>query len=229
MATAYVTHPRYIEHDLPGHPECAGRIEAIWQELDAAGLSGRMSSVLAQPASMDLILSAHTPHYLDTLQWVTQSHQATVLLNPDTYFCPASLEIARLAAGGVVLAVDQVLSGQVANALAVIRPPGHHAVPGNAMGFCLLGNVALAAKHAQQQHQLERILIVDFDVHHGNGTQEMLYDDPRALFVSTHQYPFYPGAGAVQETSSGEGRGFTVNIPLSAGHGDTNYAAVYET
>ncbi|MAS34605.1 MAG: histone deacetylase [Anaerolineaceae bacterium] len=228
MTTAYITHPRYADHTYAGHPEHAGRIQAVWQELDSAGLTARMKAVTPQPADQDLILTVHTRHYLDKLQWVTQSHPETVLLNPDTYFGPHSLDIARLAVGGVVTAVNEVLSNRADNALAVVRPPGHHALADNAMGFCLFGNVAIAAKYAQQAHHLERVMIVDFDVHHGNGTQDMLYDDPKALFVSTHQSPFYPGTGSLQETGRGTGTGFTVNIPLRAGHGDTSYNSIYE-
>ena len=118
-------------------------------------------------------------------------------------------------------------SGRADNALAVVRPPGHHAIHDNAMGFCIFGNVALAARYACETHNLERIMIVDYDVHHGNGTQALLYDDPRTLFVSTHQYPFYPGTGGMRETGIQAGKGYTVNIPLSAGHGDENYAAIF--
>ena len=228
MVTAYVTHPRFIEHTLPGHPEHAGRIQAIWKQIDAAQLSDRMQKITPQPVTRDLILSVHTQDYLDQLIWVSSNHAEMVLLNPDTYFGPTSLEIARLAAGGVVGAVDEVLSGRAANALAVVRPPGHHAVPDNAMGFCLLGNVAVASQFARREYDLERIMIVDFDVHHGNGTQDMLYDDPHTLFISTHQSPFYPGTGGIKETGTGAGQGYTVNIPLRSGHGDSSYAAIYE-
>lgn len=228
VTTACITHPRYVEHTLPGHPEHAGRIQAVWRELENAGLSDRMRSITPEPITDDLVLAVHTQHYFDSLKWIATHHQEIMLLNPDTYFGPTSLEVARLAAGGVVRAVDEVLSSRVSNAMAAVRPPGHHAVPDNAMGFCLLGNVAIAIRYAQRQHHLDRLMIVDYDVHHGNGTQDMLYDDPHALFVSTHQYPFYPGTGAIDETGTGEGRGYTVNIPLNAGHGDRNYAAIYE-
>lgn len=228
MTTAYVTHPRFVEHTLAGHPEFAGRVQAVWRELDSAGLASRMSALVPQFIHTDLLLNVHSRHYLDTLQWITEAHQEMLLLEPSTYFGPASLEIARLAAGGVVQAVDAVLSGRAKNALAVVRPPGHHAVPDQAMGFCIFGNVAIAARYAQQAYQLERILIVDFDVHHGNGTQDMLYDDPKALFISTHQYPFYPGTGALHETGTGAGKGYTINIPLQAGHGDHNYATIFQ-
>lgn len=228
MTTAYVTHPRFIEHTLPGHPEFAGRMEAIWRELDSAGLTQRMTATLPQPIDMDLLLNVHSRHYLDTLQWITESHRGMLMLEPSTYFGPDSLEIARLSADGAVKAADEVLSGRAKNALAVIRPPGHHAVQDQAMGFCIFGNVAIAAKHAQQAYRLERILIVDFDVHHGNGTQDMLYDDPKALFISTHQYPFYPGTGALHDIGAGSGKGYTINLPLQAGHGDDSYAAIFE-
>ena len=229
VTTAYITHQRYVEHTLSGHPEHAGRIQAIWQQLTEARLIDRMQSFTPEPISDDLVLAVHSKRYLENLKWVAASHQEMVLLNPDTYFGPTSLEVARLSAGGVVRAVDIVLSGAASNALAVLRPPGHHAVSDQAMGFCLLGNVAIATRFAQRRHQLERVMIVDYDVHHGNGTQDLLYDDPHSLFISTHQYPFYPGTGAIHETGTGEGQGYTVNIPLSAGHGDKSYAKIYET
>jgi acetoin utilization deacetylase AcuC-like enzyme len=216
-----------MDHTLPGHPEHAGRIKAVWDELDSTGLSARMRTITSAAADDDLILKLHTAHYLDTLKWVTSAHQEVVLLNPDTYFGPASLETARLAVGGVVQAVDEVISGRAMNALAVVRPPGHHAVRDSAMGFCIFGNVALAARFACETHGLERIMIVDYDVHHGNGTQALLYDDPHTLFVSTHQSPFYPGSGDIRETGTRKGQGYTVNIPLSAGNGDTNYLAIF--
>ena len=133
---------------------------------------------------------------------------------------PTSLEIARLSAGGAVGAVDAVLSGAADNGLAAIRPPGHHAMPDHGMGFCLLGNIAIAARFAQQQYGLERVLIVDYDVHHGNGTEAMFYDDPSVLFISTHQYPLYPGTGAATDIGAGKGEGYTINVPLPPGCGD---------
>ena len=198
VTTVYSTHPRFIEHTLSGHPEFAGRIQAVWKELDSAGLLDRMQTLVPNPVADDVILKLHASEYLDTLKWVTGAHQDVVLLNPDTYFGPTSLHIARLAVGSVIQAVDEVASGRADNALAVVRPPGHHAIYDNAMGFCIFGNVALAARYACETHNLERIMIVDYDVHHGNGTQALLYDDPRTLFVSTHQYPFYPGTGGMR-------------------------------
>ncbi len=229
MTTAYITHPRYIEHHLAGHPEHAGRIRAVWAELDKAGLSTRMHKLEAPPIGDEWILSVHTAKYLALLHWIEQNPPKGVHhLDPDTYAGPTAFEIAKLSAGGVVQAVDEVLSGRANNALAAVRPPGHHAMPEHAMGFCLLGNVPIATRYAQKQFGIERVMIVDFDVHHGNGTEAMLYDDPTTLFISTHQYPFYPGTGALTDTGSGKGTGYTINVPLAAGHGDNSYAALYE-
>lgn len=227
MTTAYVTHPRYPEHDLPTHPEHAGRIQAIWRRLDEAGLTPRLLAVEATPIERELLLSVHTARYLDLLNTLG-SLDRTVRLDSDTYANPGSYEIARLSAGGGIQAVDAVARGAAANALAAIRPPGHHAMPDHAMGFCLLGNIALAARYAQQQYGLRRILIVDYDVHHGNGTEAMFYDDPSVLFISTHQQNLYPGTGAVADTGTGKGEGYTINVPLMGGFGDAAYAAIFE-
>lgn len=228
MSSVYVTHPRYPEHNLPGHPEHAGRIRAVWDQMDVAGLSTRMKKIEASLVNEDEILTVHTPGYLATLKWIDETKQERVHLDPDTYAGPTAYEIARLSAGGVVLAVDEVLSGYAKNGLAAVRPPGHHAMPGYAMGFCILGNVPIAVKHAQKAYGIERVMIVDYDVHHGNGTEAMFYEDDSVLFVSTHQAPFYPGTGALTDTGEGKGKGFTVNMPLAAGHGDASFAALYE-
>lgn len=228
MTSVYVTHPRYPEHNLPGHPEHAGRIKAIWAQMESTGLAKRMRQL--EPTAVDeaLIAAVHTPAYLELLRWIDETKQERVHLDADTYAGPTAYEVARLSAGGVVLAVDEVMSGRAKNALAAVRPPGHHAMPGHAMGFCLLGNVPIAARHAQKTYGIERVMIVDYDVHHGNGTEAMFYDDDSILFISSHQYPFYPGTGAVTDTGRGKGEGFTVNIPLTPGHGDTSFAALYE-
>jgi len=152
-----------------------------------------------------------------------------VMFDSDTYALPQSYEIAKLAAGGVLTAVDAVMTGEADNGLAAVRPPGHHATPERAMGFCLLSNIAIAARHAQDQYDIKRVMIVDFDVHHGNGTQDVFYEDGSVLFISTHQYPFYPGTGDLRETGIGAGKGTTINIPLGHGHGDTSYRQIYES
>jgi acetoin utilization deacetylase AcuC-like enzyme len=228
MSTVYVTHPRYPEHDLPGHPEHAGRIRAVWDQMKASGLLERMKNLEAQSVDESLILAVHTAKYRDLLRWIESTGQRSVHLDPDTYAGPTSYEIARLSAGGVVMAVDEVLSGRANNALAAVRPPGHHAMPGHAMGFCILGNVPIALRYAQKQYGVGKVMIVDYDVHHGNGTEAMFYDDDSVLFISTHQSPFYPSTGAVTDTGSGKGEGYTINIPMPGGQGDRNYAAVFE-
>jgi acetoin utilization deacetylase AcuC-like enzyme len=227
MTTIYATHPRYTEHDFPGHPENAERIRAVWQGLDDSGVAARMQRVQPQPVDTDRVLAVHTAEYLDVLRRVDAGDRTT-FLDPDTYAGPDALTIALLSAGGAVEAVDAVLGGSADNALAAIRPPGHHALAGRAMGFCLLGNIAIAVRHAQNRYGVERVLIVDYDVHHGNGTEAMFYDDPSVLYISTHQYPFYPATGAATDVGVGPGTGYTVNIPLPAGSGDATYATVFE-
>jgi acetoin utilization deacetylase AcuC-like enzyme len=224
--TVYATHPRYVEHDFPGHPESAQRIRAVWRGMDESGLPARMQFL--EPGALDTAsaLAVHTADYLALLARISALPHISHL-DPDTYAGPDALTIALLSAGGAVGAVDRVLAGTAANGLAVVRPPGHHAMADHGMGFCLLGNVAIAARHAQAQHGIERVLIVDYDVHHGNGTEAMFYDDPSVLYISTHQYPFYPGTGAATDVGVGRGAGFTVNVPLPAGSGDASYATVF--
>ncbi|MEP7292383.1 MAG: histone deacetylase [Chloroflexota bacterium] len=227
MTTLYATHPRYVEHDYPGHPEHAGRIRAVWQRLDESGLSARMQQVEAQPATDEQILTVHTKDYLELLKRLNLL-ETTKLLDINTYVGPHVLDIARLSAGGVVDAVDAVMRGAAENGLAAVRPPGHHAIADYGLGFCLLGNIAIGARYAQQHYGIERVLIVDYDVHHGNGTEAMFYDDPSVLFISTHQYPLYPGTGAVTDVGAGAGVGYTLNVPLPAFCGDANYARIFE-
>jgi acetoin utilization deacetylase AcuC-like enzyme len=150
------------------------------------------------------------------------------MLDPDTYACAKSYETAKLAAGGTLAAVDEVVGGKLDNAFALIRPPGHHAESNRAMGFCLFNNVAIAAGYALKKYKLKKALIIDWDLHHGNGTQHSFYDRADVLYFSTHQFPYYPGTGFVTETGSGEGKGFTVNVPLSTGPGDAEYMEIFK-
>lgn len=226
MATAYITDTRYAAHTLHGHPEHAGRLQAIQDLLEQRGITQDMLRLTPVPVTDAQILAVHQPEYLDLLRWTAT--QSGIQLGPDTYVLPESFEIARLSAGALVRGVDAVLSGEAVNALCCSRPPGHHATPEMAMGFCLLGNVAIGAQHARQQYGLQRVMIMDIDVHHGNGTQDTFYADPNVLFISTHQYPWYPGTGAVTDIGPAAARGYTVNIPLSAGVGDAGYRKVYE-
>lgn len=225
--TAYVTHPDYRRHTLDHHPEHAGRIERIWQVIDQSGIAGRLRPIAPQPATLEQVTLVHTPSYVEHLE--RAARQGAGMLDPDTYLLPISYDVARLAAGGAVAAVDAVLNGEAHNALAVVRPPGHHATPRRAMGFCLLNNIAIAARHAQRAYpDVERVMIVDFDVHHGNGTQDAFYEDGSVLFASTHQHPFYPGTGALADTGSGAGQGTTLNMPLRAGTGNEGFKLLYE-
>ncbi len=226
MTTAYVTDTRFAAHNLPGHVENAERLRAIHQLLNERGLPDRMLRLTPEPANRAQLLMAHADDYLGLLAWTET--QKGLQLGPDTYVLPQSFEIARLSAGSAIKGVDAVLSGQADNALVCARPPGHHATPAMGMGFCLLDNIAIAARHAQNAYGLKRVMIVDYDVHHGNGTQDIFYADPSVMFLSTHQYPWYPGTGAVDEVGEGEGVGATVNVPLPAGVGDEGYGQVYQ-
>ncbi len=233
MVTAFGTHPRFQEHNLVGHPEHAGRIRAVWQALEQDSLTARLAAIDVQPVTDEQVLWVHSPEYLGLLKRL-ETMGDTVRTDADTYANPQSFAIARLAAGAVTGVIDAVLTGRATNGLAAVRPPGHHALPDTAMGFCLLGNIAIGARYAQRVHQVERVLIVDYDVHHGNGTEAMFYDDPSVLFISTHQGSnafggrFYPGTGRINDIGEGRGSGFTINIPLAPGHGDDSYAALYE-
>ncbi|MBN1563218.1 MAG: histone deacetylase [Anaerolineae bacterium] len=226
MATAFVIDSRFAAHTMERHPEYAARLTMIRATLEQHGLLERFTTINAEPVSEEFLHIVHDADYLRLLE-KTSRMASPSMLGLDTYITPQSYEIARLAVGGVLQVVDAVLTGETDNGLAAIRPPGHHATPSMGMGFCLLNNIALAARHAQQVHNIERVLIVDYDVHHGNGTQDIFYDDPTVLYISTHQSPLYPGTGAIQETGKGAGKGFTINAALPPGVGDQGYAQVF--
>jgi acetoin utilization deacetylase AcuC-like enzyme len=216
--------PLFRQHDSgDGHPERPARLDALRKGLGDEGLEARMEVLKGRPASREELLRVHEGAYLDR---VAATEGQTVRFDPDTQAGPLTYRAALLAAGTVVDAVERVLGGSLDRALCAVRPPGHHALPDRAMGFCVFNNVAVGAAHALARG-LSRVAIIDFDVHHGNGTERMFYEDPRVLYVSSHEYPFYPGTGALSDTGSGAGRGFTVNLPLPAGFGDSDYAAVY--
>ena len=226
MTTAYITDSRFDAHTLAGHVEVAARLVAIRDVMAAQHLPDRMLAVTPVEATHDQLCAVHTGEYLDLLTWTET--QRGLMLGPDTYVLPESFRVARLSAGAAISGVDAVLKGNADNVLVCARPPGHHATPSMGMGFCLLSNVALAVRHAQRAYGLNRVMIVDYDVHHGNGTQDAFYADPDVMFVSTHQYPWYPGTGALTEIGTGAGKGTTVNVPLPAGTGDKGYAQVFE-
>lgn len=205
MTTAYITHPDYTQHDVPNHPERPARMKAIWQFLADSGLSARMKPITPIPATDAQLLAVHTQSYLSDLAEVEKKKFA-VRYTVDTVVLPDTPAIARLSAGGGIAAVDALMRGEAHNALVITRPPGHHAVADSAMGFCYLNNIAIATRHAQKHYGIQRVMIVDYDVHHGNGTQDIFYADEQVLFLSTHQSPLYPGTGALDEIGVGKGK-----------------------
>ncbi len=225
--TGIVRDPLFLNHD-PGvfHPESPKRLEVIYAMLDGVDMSGRVQAIRPRRADPEEICLIHTVDYLKRV--AQTSGKAFCRLDPDTATSPGSYEAAMVAAGSVCGAISMVFAGTIESAFALVRPPGHHAITNRAMGFCLFNNVAIGARYAQKRYGLDRILVVDWDLHHGNGTQQAFEDDPGVLYVSTHQYPFYPGSGSLQEIGCGRGRGFTMNVPLPPGQGDAEYLTVFK-
>ncbi len=225
MKAGIIYDPIYLKHDTGGHVENAGRLEAIISHMEQTGLKQQLTPVKPRSASVEEISLVHDKQYISHIQDTAQ--RGGGWLDADTVMSADSYQAAIYAAGGVIKATEVVMNGEVGSAFALVRPPGHHATSRRAMGFCLFNNVAIAAKYALAKYELERILIIDFDVHHGNGTQGTFYDDPQVLYISTHEYPFYPGTGKAEETGIGAGEGTTINIPLPAGCGDAEYLSVF--
>jgi acetoin utilization deacetylase AcuC-like enzyme len=219
--TAFIYDPFNLRHTQEGHPENYRRLEKTWSLLQSDGVLNNLIQVPSSPAPIDAILRVHRPRYVEALQKLAARGGGHV--DGDTYVNPDSYHAALLAAGGLLNLTDFVLQGQADNGFALIRPPGHHALPQVGMGFCLFANVAIATRWAQDRHGVGRVLIVDFDVHHGNGTQDVFYEDPTVLFFSTHQYPYYPGTGAADEVGVELGHGATINVPFPALVGDQGY------
>jgi acetoin utilization deacetylase AcuC-like enzyme len=219
LATALVADLTCKSHDTGrGHPEAPQRFDAVLGALEKSGLAAKMTRLAPRAVGREDLLLAHTREYLALAEGEIGSGEVQ-LSTGDTIVGPHSWEAATIAAGSALAAVDAVVEGKAAHAFCVVRPPGHHASAGRGMGFCVLNNVALAARHAQRRHGLSRVLIVDWDVHHGNGTQDIFYEDGSVLFFSTHQSPWYPGTGRADETGTGAGRGTTLNCPLPSGSG----------
>ncbi len=225
-ATGYVTHARFLDHDTGrGHPERADRLRAIEARLTRSGLRSSLESLLPEPADVASILRVHTAESVRQVAAAARSGGGA--LDADTVVSAASYEAALLAVGAALAAVERVHSGAWSNAFVACRPPGHHAERDRSMGFCLFNNVAVAAEHALLLGA-ERVAIVDWDVHHGNGTQHSFEGRSDVFYASLHQWPWYPGTGAAAERGSGDGRGATLNLPLAAGSGDAAYLRAFD-
>ncbi|HEY9206578.1 MAG TPA: histone deacetylase [Candidatus Methanoperedens sp.] len=221
--TGIIYHPDYLKHETGLHPERKERLLSIIAHLKDTGMMKRLALVRPRYAGPDEIQYIHTPGYIER---VKKYSEMELQLDLDTILSKESYNVALLAAGGAITAVDSVLDG-LDSAFALVRPPGHHALPDKGMGFCIFNNIAIAARHAQKKGK-KRVLIVDWDVHHGNGTQEAFYENPSVLYFSTHEYPHYPGTGWLDEVGSGEGEGYNINVPLPAGTDDSGFAAAFE-
>lgn len=230
--TVILTDPSFDAHDWHGHVEQAARLQAVRRALAASGLHNDLQHQLPRPAPDEALEAVHQPQLLRRVRQLASYGGGQ--FDSDTYVTADSWEVAALAAGAAVGAVEAVAGRRARNAFALVRPPGHHATPGRAMGFCLINNIAVAARYAQRALGVGRVAIVDYDVHHGNGTQDIFYDDPSVLFCSTHAAPFYPGTGALGEMGERGGAagppayGATLNAPLPFGTGDRGYARVFD-
>ncbi|MDO8988982.1 MAG: histone deacetylase family protein [Sideroxyarcus sp.] len=217
MQTAYISHPLCLKHDMgPHHPECPARIHAIEDQLIASGLFGYLQHHEAPEVTREQLLRVHEAGYIDMIE-ASAPHQGSVAIDGDTEMNEFTYPAALRSAGAAVMAVDLVMAGKVENAFCNVRPPGHHAEKGQAMGFCFFNNIAVAAAHAMAVHGLSRVAIADFDVHHGNGTEHIFRDDPRVMLCSTFQHPFYPYGGAES------GNEHIINVPLAAGDGSVKF------
>ncbi len=230
--TGLIYDPVYLDHDTGGyHPESPERLRAIHQEIKDAGYGNRLVQVRlpAQPRQeiLHLIQLAHQPAHIKHIE-SSQPQTGHGYLDADTLVSSRSYPVSLLAVEGVLTAVDAVINKTITNAFCAVRPPGHHAESNRAMGFCLFNNVAVAARYIQEHHRLNKVLIIDWDVHHGNGTQEIFYDDPTVFYFSVHQYPLYPGTGRKDEHGKGKGEDFTLNCPLPSGKGDDDYINIFE-
>lgn len=227
-ATAIIQSERYADHDTgSGHPECPDRYHVVMRSLRAAEFADRLQWVAPRVVSDNVLRGVHASGYIDIVQRdieLGKEHLST----GDTTICADTWEPALLAAGGACVAVDAVLKGDAPNAFCVVRPPGHHASADRGMGFCVFNNIAIAARYAQQEYGIGKVLIVDWDVHHGNGTQDIFYEDDSVLFFSTHQHPWYPGTGRRDETGAGRGLGTTINRPFPHGTGGQQIMAAFE-
>jgi len=225
MSSVFLEHPSSFEHDTGGHPEQPARIAAIQRELDQRSWLG-FERIRSPAVDRDVLTAVHPEAYVESIERL--SERGGGALDLDTVASAGSWGAALHAAGGAVRMVEMLLDGEAERAFSAHRPPGHHAVRARAMGFCLFNNVAVAARFALDARGLDRVMIVDWDVHHGNGTNDIFHSSPEVLFVSIHQWPLYPGSGAASDVGAGDGEGFTVNLPVPAGTGDDAYRSLVQ-
>ena len=224
----FIYHPDYLKHDTGvGHPERPARLNSLVNHLLTTPEWHSLMHIRSRTATIENLALVHPEKHVRLIETRCKSGE-TILDQGDTHACRESFDIALLAAGGVLEAVDGVAHGDFRSVFCAVRPPGHHAETATVMGFCLFNNVAVGARYAQKYHGIGRVAIVDWDVHHGNGTQEIFYEDPSVLYISLHQYPFYPGTGAESERGFGKGEGFTVNCPMKAGSGEKEYLQAFQ-
>jgi len=219
--TGFIHHPQYLKHDTEPHPENPGRLKAIQKKIEPSKIYPHLIFPEPRYATDEELSINHDPGHIDHVR--NSCRDGVKNLDGDTVICPESWDAALLSVGAGLTAIDQIIMGHLDNAFTAVRPPGHHAEKDRAMGFCLFNNVALAARYAIKTHQLNRVFIFDWDVHHGNGTQHSFYSDPSVYYSSIHQYPFYPGTGSENETGTRDGLGSTLNFPLNAFTGDSVY------
>lgn len=224
--TIVLTDQRYLNHETRyGHPESPQRLMAIYKMLKEDDIRNTIEVISPRAASKEEIAYNHDKHYIEQIEKTAGKNITS--LDPDTNTSEGSWEAAIFAVGAVLTGIDMILEKKADNGFALVRPPGHHAEHGRAMGFCLFNNVAVGAYYLLNKYKFKRILIVDWDIHHGNGTQNSFYTNPHVLYFSTHQYPYYPGSGSFEETGEREGKGFTVNVPLSGGQCDKDYLMIF--
>ena len=224
MKTGFVYDDVYLKHDYPDHPERKERLISIVNHLEKEGLLRETVLIKPRRAKPEEVALNHDTSYIQEIHDFCSSGGG--FLDPDTYAGEESYEVALTAVGGVLEGIDRILSGEVETVFCALRPPGHHAEYAKAMGFCLFNNVAVGARYLKKKG-VKRVFIIDFDAHHGNGTQKSFYEDDTVFYFSTHQYPFYPGTGSPQERGAGKGEGYTLNVPMQAGAGDEDYEPVY--
>jgi len=216
----------YLKHDWPDHPENKNRLVSILEHVEKSGINKNLVKVKPRRAKVEEVSMNHDPAYIQEIHDFCKSGGG--YLDPDTYATPDTYDVALYAAGGVLEGIDRILKGELDRVFCAVRPPGHHAEYAKAMGFCIFNNVAIGAHYLRKVKGVNRVFIIDFDAHHGNGTQKSFYEDDTVFYFSTHEYPFYPGTGSEDEKGAGRGYGYTVNVPMSAGAGDEDYIHVYQ-